>query len=93
MKLNFNEDCNRTQPDPYVIKHDGKYYMYATGAEGVQLYIGENMYDWEYKGLCFGKEGCHEYWAPAVLYYKGTFYMYVSFVEKRQRTRTDNVFA
>lgn len=31
-------DGGHSQGDPYVIKHDGKYYMYETAVEGVQLY-------------------------------------------------------
>ena len=36
MKLNICQ--NRSQGDPYVIKANGKYYLYATHRDGVQLY-------------------------------------------------------
>lgn len=76
MKLNI--DQNRSQGDPYVIKANGKYYMYATHVEGVQLYVSDNMHDWDYKGFCYIREGQKEYWAPAVIELDGKFYMYVS---------------
>lgn len=76
MKLNICQ--NRSQGDPYVIKANGKYYLYATHAQGVQLYVSENKYDWEYKGFCYVRDGHKEYWAPAVIELDGKFYMYVS---------------
>ena len=78
MKLNI--DQNKSQADPYVIEHNGVYYMYATHGEGVQLYVSNNFLDWEYKGLCFEKEGNKGFWAPCVIENNGTFYMYVSYM-------------
>ena len=79
MKLNISQ--NRSQGDPYVIKYNGKYYMYATHSYGVQLYVSENMYDWDYKGLCYIRVGHKEYWAPSVIEINNRFYMYVSTME------------
>ena len=79
MKLNISQ--HRSQGDPYVIKFEDKYYMYATHSYGVQLYVSENMYDWDYKGLCFIRVGHKEYWAPAVIEIDNKFYMYVSTME------------
>lgn len=68
-------DC---QPDPYVIEHGGKFYMYATHENGVQLYTGEDMLHFEYRGFCFSSPEEHAYWAPAVIYYGGSFWLYYS---------------
>lgn len=80
MKLTF--DSPRSQPDPYVIKEGERYYMYATGYSGVQLYVSENRTEWRYEGSCFSREGFKEYWAPAVTEVEGTFYLYVSCMPK-----------
>ena len=63
MKLHI--DGGHSQGDPYVIKHDGKYYMYATAVEGVQLYESNDRLNWHYIGICYNREGRKEYWAPA----------------------------
>ena len=76
MKLNISQ--NRSQGDPYVIKANNKFYLYATHRDGVQLYESSNMYDWEYKGLCYVRCGHKEYWAPAVIELDSKYYMYVS---------------
>ena len=39
MKLRFSGNAaGRSQPDPYIFKAEGKYYIYATGRHPVQLY-------------------------------------------------------
>ena len=76
MKLTF--DGGRSQGDPYVIRHGDTYYMYATGAKGVQLYTARDKYHWHYAGICYSLEGEKEYWAPAVLFYEGRFWLYYS---------------
>ena len=64
--------------DPFILCDNGKYYLYATHRDGVQLYESGNKHDWEYKGLCYVREGHKEYWAPAVIELDGKYYMYVS---------------
>lgn len=76
MKLNV--DQTKSQGDPYVIKHGGTYYMYATHSDGVQLYKSADKRNWEYLGLCFSKEGEQEYWAPAAIEWQGKIYLYYS---------------
>lgn len=76
MKLTF--DGGRSQGDPYVIRHGDTYYMYATGAKGVQLYTARDKYHWHYAGICYSLEGEKEYWAPAVLFHEGRFWLYYS---------------
>ena len=54
MKLNF--DIKTSQADPYVICHNDLYYMYATGEDGVKLFISKDFLNWEYKGICYFKD-------------------------------------
>lgn len=77
MKLNIDKK-NFAQPDPYVISDNGKYYMYATGGDGVQLYTSDNMIDWHYAGLCRKSSNEKQYWAPAVIKIGSSYYMYYS---------------
>ncbi|TYP79834.1 beta-xylosidase [Paenibacillus methanolicus] len=65
-------------PDPYVLKHNGEYYCYATGGPGVKLLRSKDLVDWTYEGYALRQEGQKNFWAPSVLYDNGTFYMYYS---------------
>lgn len=76
MELNINQQ--KSQGDPYVIKANGAYYMYATHVEGVQLYKSKDKLNWEDLGFCFVKDGEKEYWAPAVTEIDGQYYLYYS---------------
>ena len=82
MKLNIEQ--NRSQGDPYVIKSNGLYYMYATHVQGVQLYVSEDMLNWQYQGFCYQRQGHKEYWAPAVIEIEGKFYMYYSSIPNEE---------
>lgn len=70
------------QPDPYIIKaHDGNYYIYATGIDGVRVFRASALDGmWEYLGIGLKEENCYEYWAPCVVYEGGLYYMYYSCV-------------
>ena len=64
--------------DPYVIKYNGEYYCYSTHTEGVPVMHSKDMLNWEYKGFALCTKGEKDYWAPAVIYHNGLFYMYYS---------------
>lgn len=70
--------------DPYVLYHDGVYYMYITNSyswNGFEAYTSENLYDWEYAGVVAQKGdiiGGGNFWAPEVYSYNGRFYMFYS---------------
>ena len=69
----------KSQPDPYVIKEGGCFYIYCTGGSGVECYKSKDLFDgWEYVGTVLNVEGQKEYWAPAVIKLDGRFYMYYS---------------
>lgn len=81
MKLIDMKGC--AQPDPYIIKANGKYYVYATSLEGVELYRADDPFGkWEKLPDCLALDDKYEYWAPSVIEIDGTFYMYVSFMDK-----------
>ncbi len=72
-----------SQPDPYIIKADGKFFIYATSVEGVKAYRSDSLFgEWEYIGIVAYVEGYKEFWAPSVIELDGVYYMYVSFMPK-----------
>ena len=67
------------QADPYMIKANGYYYVYATHEKGVQLYKSKSLKEgWEFMGFCYSRENEVSYWAPSVIELDGKFYMYYS---------------
>ena len=65
-------------PDPYVLKYNGRYYAYTTSGDGVTMLCSTDMIHWTHCGYAYQREGHADYWAPAVFYDNGLFYMYVS---------------
>ena len=71
--------------DPYVLKHDGIYYLYGTGgSDGIKVYMSKNLAAWTKaqgvrNGYALYKDdvwGENSFWAPEVYYINGKFYMY-----------------
>ena len=71
--------------DPYVLVHDGRYYLYGTRsdtcwgkADGFDCYVGDNLNEYEGPIEIFHRpEGFfadQNYWAPECYYYKGEYY-------------------
>lgn len=70
-----------SQPDPYIVRAEGRFYIYATGAKGVKAYKADTLTgDWEYIGTVAFVEGKKEFWAPSVIELDGVYYMYVSYM-------------
>ena len=76
--------------DPFVLVHDGAYYLYSTRgetcwgpADGFDVYVSRDLENWEGPQVCFHNDGTfwadRNYWAPEVYHYDGTFYMFASF--------------
>jgi len=66
--------------DPFILLHDGKYYLYATTCpdKGYLISVSDDLVNWEEKGFCLNKEdvlGEKNFWAPEVMYHNGLFYM------------------
>ena len=76
--------------DPFVLVHDGKYYLYGTRgascwgeADGFDCYVGTDLEEFSGPFEVFHKPeefAPHKnYWAPEVYVYNGAFYMFASF--------------
>lgn len=76
--------------DPYVLVHEGKYYMYGTRsatcwgpADGFDCYVSSDLENWEGPVEIFHRpEGFfadREYWAPECIFYKDAFYLITTF--------------
>lgn len=82
MRIIFDHDGEPTaQPDPFVFSYGGKYYIYATGADGVHGYVSDRLDgDWRYMGMVYTQKGRKEFWAPCVYIDKNKIYLYYSSV-------------
>ena len=74
----FVDGKRYTNPDPYVLRWCGRYYCYATDAAGVKISVSENLIEWADKGYALKEANHINFWAPAVFYQNGIFYMYYS---------------
>ena len=65
--------------DPFVLLHDGVYYLYSTNSEdGYRVFTSEDMGQWTDRGYCLRAEdvkGDKGFWAPEILVRNGKFYM------------------
>lgn len=51
-----------SQGDPYILKANGKYYLYATGIRGVETYVSDRLTEgWKYLGRTLTEAGMKEY--------------------------------
>ncbi len=86
--------------DPFVLPYRGKYYMYGTRgteswadkATGLDVYISENLKDWEGPKEVFCRSddfwATRDFWAPEVYEYNNAFYMFVSLKSDTARRGT-----
>ena len=78
--LKIDKDNYIGQADPYIIEHEGRYYIYTTGDDGLYGYSCDTLLgEWKFEGQIFTLEGRDHFWAPSVIYLDGKFYMYFSF--------------
>lgn len=65
--------------DPFVLLHDGVYYLYSTNApDGFRVFTSTDMGTWTDRGYCLRAEdvqGDRWFWAPEVMVRGGKFYM------------------
>lgn len=74
----FSDGKRHTNPDPFVLRWCGLYYCYATDEAGVKISVSEDLVHWQDKGYAIQQQGHRNFWAPAVLYDNGIFYLYYS---------------
>lgn len=90
--------------DPFVLVHDGKYYLYGTrGAscwgpmDGFDCYISDDLENFSDAAEIFHKPDDFwadmNYWAPEVHLYNGKFYMFASFYAKDKMRGTQILIA
>lgn len=83
-----NHDVNIR--DPFVLTHQGRYYMYGTRgktcwghADGFDVFTGTDLMNWDGPFEVFhAPEGFwadRHFWAPEVHLYNGRFYLFASF--------------
>lgn len=76
--------------DPFVLTHDGKYYLYGTRsatcwgpADGFDCYISEDLEHWDGPIEIFrrpnGFFADREYWAPECVFLNGAYYLITTF--------------
>ena len=67
------------QADPFILKANGRYYIYVTGHDGIYAYHSDNLFSgWKYHGVVMTVPGLTAFWAPSVIELDGKFYMYNS---------------
>ncbi|WP_455619774.1 glycoside hydrolase family 43 protein [Eisenbergiella sp.] len=68
--------------DPFVLKvPEGSYYLYCTSApDGFYCWRSEDLVHWTDRKMCYtrrsGSWGIDSFWAPEVVYFAGSYYMY-----------------
>jgi GH43 family beta-xylosidase len=86
--------------DPFVLPHNGRYYLYGTTdtdawkshGVGFNAYISGDLANWEGPIPVFrppsGFWGQKNFWAPEVYVYGGAFYMFASFIGENAKRGT-----
>ena len=75
------QHVDRERPDPFVLKWNGEYYLYASGSP-IEAYHSIDLVHWDLVGPVLSPSDKPEawnqadVWAPEVVYRNGKFYMY-----------------
>ncbi|HEY0829210.1 MAG TPA: family 43 glycosylhydrolase, partial [Bacilli bacterium] len=67
--------------DPYVMRFNGKYYLYCSTKDfriGIKAWSSSDLVHWKYEGLVTEEPLTKGAYAPEVVYWNGYFYMYTS---------------
>jgi hypothetical protein len=81
--------------DPFVLEHDGKYFLYGTRSEtawtkasGFDCYVSDDLQSWQGPIEIFKNDGSfwadQRYWAPECWYYHDQFYLIATFKSDTQ---------
>jgi beta-xylosidase len=72
--------------DPFVLRHDGRYYAYGTNEQvdatrAFEVLTSTDLVTWKSLGRCLRGlvRRARDYWAPEVVHADGRFYLYYSF--------------
>lgn len=66
--------------DPFVMRYNGKYYLYPSTSDpcdGIKVFESDDLVNWTYKGFAVAESEptAHGAYAPETVYYNGWFYM------------------
>ena len=69
--------------DPFVLKHEERYYLYATSfIDGFYVWVSDDMMRWKGPMQVYKSSprsfGYKDFWAPEVIFHQGTFIMHYS---------------
>ena len=64
--------------DPFVMRFNGRYYLYTTGAEEIRCYSSDDLVHWNFEGHCTQNGDGRIAYAPEVFYWRGQFLMITS---------------
>ncbi|MBO5410669.1 MAG: family 43 glycosylhydrolase [Clostridia bacterium] len=85
--------------DPYILTHDGKYYMYGTclsNGKGYGCCISEDLENWSDNIQIFTPDEDSDmeadFWAPECHYYNGNFYLFATYRSKASGKRGTAIF-
>ena len=81
--------------DPFVLRHEGRYYAYGTAPDGpggarFPVLVSNDLVDWHRAGYALMTPGPEHFWAPEVAHGEGKFWLYYSSGDsegKRHRLR------
>jgi GH43 family beta-xylosidase len=79
--------------DPFILFHDGIYYLYGTtsSGEGFKCWSSKDFREWKPEGFVYRKTetswGGSNFWAPEVYFHKGEFYLAYSSKGKDSNNR------
>lgn len=81
----YRNPLKENSADPFVLLHDGVYYLYATSSDsGFKVFSSSDMSSWKDEGWALKAEdswGNKWFWAPEIIVKDGIFYMYYSVEE------------
>ena len=79
MKKTYCNPVCEEGADPFILEHEGTYYLYSTNSpDGFRVFVSDDLATWEEKGYCLKKEdvkGEGGFWAPEITVKDGKFYM------------------
>src|ERR1035438_1060724 len=83
---------DREIADPFVLRVDGKYYLYpTTDTRGYEVFVSDDLVHWERKARAFSDPRGGD-WAPEVFYNKrgdGKYYLY--YTDNRSEEHTSEL--
>ena len=77
--ISIDSEWKHGVPDPYILRYNGKYYLYCSGdyeVTGIKAWSSENLITWKYEGVVCDEDITVTSWGAEVVYWNGWFYLY-----------------